>query len=77
MMTRTVLVIAAMLSVAANRPAAAQYDYPGEYAQRFDGTSRSGAAGARPNRRIHIDAFRGGVRNDATRTPRTRPLRIK
>lgn len=77
-MTRTVLVVAAMLSVVANSPAAAQYDYPGEYAQRFDAISLGGgAAGARPNRRIHFDAFRGGVRVDASRMPRIRQLRIK
>ena len=77
-MTRTVLAVAAMLSVTANSPAAAQYDYPGEYAQRFDGLSvGGGAAGARPNRRIHFNAFRGGVRVDASRMPRIRPLRVK
>jgi hypothetical protein len=75
-MTRTVLVVAAMLSVAANSPAAAQYDYPGEYAQRFDGVSLGGKARARPSR-IHFDSFRGGVRVDATRTPRIRQLRIR
>ena len=76
--TRTVLMVAAMLSAAAHSPAAAQYDYPGEFLQRFDGTALGGGtAGATPNRRIHFDSFRGGVRIDATRTPRIRPLRIK
>jgi hypothetical protein len=76
-MTRTVLVLAAMLSVAAHSSAAAQYDFPGAYAQRFDGISPGGTARARPNGRIHFDSFRGGVRVDATRTPRMRQLRIK
>jgi hypothetical protein len=76
-MTRTVLIVAALLSVAANSPAAAQYDYPGEYAQRFDGTLPGGNARARPSGRIHFDSFRGGVREGATRTPRIRQLRIR
>jgi hypothetical protein len=38
------------LTVAENAPLAI-YDYPGEYAQRFDGVDKGGAAGGLPNHR--------------------------